>query len=132
MKRTRISFITLFLSLFLSVFCFVSCGGGETKPVAITVTQTVTAETTLLEVMQAEQDAGKLTFEVQNGMVSSINGTANTTNSFWMLYTTDENNANAEWGTYEWNGETLGSAVAGAETLVVVQGETYVWVYQTF
>ena len=131
MKRKFISLVTLFLAVICSALCFIACG-GENQPVAITAPQTVEEGTNLLDIMQEQKMAGELAFEIENGMIVEINGTKNTTNSFWMLYTSDEKNANAEWGTFEWKGETLGSAVAGADTLIVAQGETYVWVYQKF
>ena len=131
MKRKLISFVSLLTTVLLSVFCFVACG-DSVEPVAITVSQAVEEDTTLLEVMQEKKTTGELDFQIENGMIVQIGTTKNTTNSFWMLYTTDAENANAQWGTFEWNGETLGSAIVGADTLVVKQGETYVWVYTTF
>lgn len=131
MKRKLISFITLLATLLVSFFCLVACG-DTAEPVAITVSQTVAENTTLLEVMQEKKTAGELDFQMENGMVVQIGETKNGTNSYWMLYTTDKENANEQWGTFEWMGETLGSAILGADTLVVKQGETYVWVYQTF
>lgn len=131
MKRKILSFVTLLATVILSTFCLVACD-KEVQPVVITVSEPVTVETTLLDIMNERKTEGELQFEITNGMITSLNGTANTTNSYWMLYTSDASNANAEWGTYEYNGETLGSAVLGASALVVAQGETYVWVYQTF
>ena len=131
MKRKFTSFLSLVATLLLSLFCFFACN-ENVDPVAITISQTVGENATLLEVMQEQKSAGELDFEMENGMIVQIGETKNTTNSFWMLYTTDAENANAQWGTFEWNGETLGSAMFGAETLVVKQGETYVWVYQSF
>ncbi len=131
MKRKLISFITLLATLLVSFFCLVACG-DTAEPVAITVSQTVAENTTLLEVMQEKKRAGELDFQMENGMLVQIGETKNGTNSYWMLYTTDKENANEQWGTFEWKGETLGSAILGADTLVVKQGETYVWVYQTF
>ena len=131
MKRKFISFFSAVAVLLLSLFCLVGCN-ENVDPVVITISQTVSENTTLLEVMQEQKSAGELDFQMENGMVVQIGTTKNTTNSFWMLYTTDAENANAQWGTFEWNGEMLGSAILGAETLVVKQGETYVWVYQSF
>ena len=131
MKRKLISFVTLLATALLSVFCLVACG-DNVEPVVITVSQAVEENTTLLEVMQEKKTAGELDFQMENGMIVQIGETKNSTNSFWMLYTTDEANANTQWGTFAWKGETLGSAVLGADALVVKQGETYVWVYQSF
>ena len=131
MKRKFISFLTFLAILACSLFCFVACG-DNVEPVAITVFQAVEENTTLLEVMQKKKTAGEFDFQMENGMIVQIGETKNSTNSFWMLYTTDTENANTQWGTFVWKGETLGSAIAGADTLVVKQGETYVWVYQSF
>ncbi len=117
--------------LLFSLFCFVGCN-ENVEPVVITISQSVSENTTLLAVMQQQKNAGELDFEMENGMIVQIGEAKNTTNSFWMLYTTDTENANEQWGTFAWNGETLGSALLGAETLVVKQGEAYVWVYQSF
>ena len=130
MKRATIFLFSLILSL---AFClsFVACN-QEAKPVVITVSEEVADGTTLLAYMEDMQADGTISFSVQGGMVSEINGVENGTNSYWMLYTSDENNANTAWGTYEYEGQTLGSATLGAETLTVVGGEVYIWVYQSF
>ena len=115
---------------------FVSCK-DEVEPVVIDLTgATVEEGTTLLDVMEDIKEDGALTFEVTNGMVTSINGTANapTYNPCWMLYTSDDDPAvsNSAWGTYEYEGQTLASAALGADALMVKEGEIYVWVYVTF
>ena len=65
-------------------------------------------------------------------MVVSVNGIANADPSYWMLYTSDADNANAAWGTAEYKGEKYGSAMFGAEKLKIKNGEIYIWVYQSF
>lgn len=126
-------YLALLLCVLAAVFgvCFTACTPADPEPVAITVTQSTNDET-LLEYMQSEQTDGKLSFKFSDGMVTEINGVANTTKSYWMLYTDDQAHANTTWGTYDYNGETLGSATEGAGTLVVVDGCVYVWVYTTF
>ena len=116
---------------------FVACKDDEVKPVAIDLTNVAVAEgTTLLDVMEDLKEEGTLTFEVANGMITSINGKANsaTYNPCWMLYTSDDDPAvsNSAWGTYEYEGKTLASAALGADSLPVKSGEIYVWVYVTF
>ena len=98
----------------------------------VIVVENATQEQTLLSYMQDLQEEDVFSFTLQNGMVTKMNGTSNSTNSYWMLYTTDTENANTSWGTYEYNGETLGSAALGVGELVVKNGATYVWTYQTF
>ncbi len=94
----------------------------------------VTATTTVKDYMDKLAADEKVTFTVSGGMVTSINGQSNTFNfsSCWMLYTDDAEASNTDWGTYVHNGKTLGSAILGAEDLVVKDGCTYAWVYTTF
>ena len=40
--------------------------------------------------------------------------------------------ANAAWGTIEYNGNVYGSAVLGAESLIIKDGCMYIWVFQSF
>lgn len=124
--------LAVLLCVIAAVFgvCFIACNKNP-DPVAITVSEATDGET-LLEYMNGLEEDGTLKFTVNDGMVTSINGVSNTTNSYWMLYTSDSDNANTEWGTYEYNGQTLGSATLGAESLTVVNGCVYVWVYTTF
>ena len=91
-------------------------------------------EETLLSVMEDLQEEGLVNFTIQNGMVMGINGKDNPIDfsHCWMLYTSDEEMANAAWGEIEYNGEKLGSAVLGADSLPVLEGEVYVWYYQAF
>ena len=89
---------------------------------------------TLLQLMQDAKDDGKLAFEENGDMITSINGVANPADfsCCWMLYTSDAEMANNAWGTITVEGETLGSAIVGAESLPVVEGEIYVWEYVKF
>ena len=136
MKRSFTSIFVSLLLVLMSVF-FVSCKDDEVEPVAIDLTNVAVAEgTTLLDVMEDLKEEGALDFEAVNGMVTSINGTANsaTYNPCWMLYTSDDDPAisNSAWGTFEYKGQTLASAALGADSLPVKSGEIYVWVYVTF
>ena len=80
------------------------------------------------------KEDGKIEFSISGGMVTSIHGVENDAdyNPCWMLYTTDGEMSNTAWGTITYGDETLGSAVLGAEALVVAEGEIYVWSYQGF
>ncbi len=132
-KRLLISLICILAAVF--GVCFIACNQGNVdasdKQVAITVAG-ATENQTLANYMVGLEDKGELTFSIENGMITKINGVANTTNTYWMLYTDDSEHANSAWGTYEYNGKTLGSATLGAESLTVVNGCVYVWVYTTF
>ena len=94
----------------------------------------VDGEENLMSVMEELQTDGLMNFTVQAGMVTSINGKANPADfsSCWMLYTSDAEMSNSAWGEIDYNGEKLGSAVLGADILPVVEGEVYVWYYQSF
>ena len=92
----------------------------------------ITNDTTLLDYMNSLKQSGELEFEIANGMVVSVNGIANADPSYWMLYTSDADNANAAWGTAEYKGEKYGSAMFGADKLKIKNGEIYSWVYQSF
>ncbi len=142
MKRKFISFITLFLAAVLSAVYLVACGGGTAKAEVVETTDTLvvirvneTDETaTLFDVMNDLQEEGVLQFELSGTMLKSLNGTANPTDfsACWMLYTSDSEMGNDEWGTYDYNGTTLPSAILGGDALTVVAGAYYVWVYQAF
>ena len=90
------------------------------------------ADDTLEDYMDYLEEKGKLDYEEEDGMIISINGKKNTLNSYWMIYTSDENYSNSQWGTYEFKGKTLGSATLGATALPLNKDATYVLVYQTF
>lgn len=93
---------------------------------------------TLLDYMGKMSAEGKLTYETSGSgdfiMITSINGMSQKGSSYWMLYTNDttEGVASTEYGSYEYNGETLGMANFGAASLVVKDGCVYVWAYQAF
>ncbi|MBQ7948491.1 MAG: hypothetical protein IJ284_01900 [Clostridia bacterium] len=89
----------------------------------------------LVDIMKYLREKEALSFTTDaSGMVNAINGKANPADwSYcWMLYTSDGELSNTEWGTYTYKGETLGSAMFGAEALPVLEGEVYVWVYTKF
>ena len=89
---------------------------------------------TLLSLMEDLKEAEQLDFKMSGTMVTAINGVENTADfsGCWMLYTTDVEMANNAWGTISYNGKTLGSAIVGADSLLVTAGELYVWSYQSF
>lgn len=94
----------------------------------------ITDKTTLLDYMNALKKDGELEFEVSGGMITSINGIANPADysSCWMLYTSDDTQANTAWGTIKYTGGVYSSAVLGAEALVIKEGYVYIWSYVTF
>ena len=89
----------------------------------------------LIDVMQDLKTDGFLNFTKDaQGMVTAIHGKKNAADwsKCWMLYTSDAELSSTEWGGYDYNGVTLGSASFGADTLPVKKGEVYVWVYTSF
>ena len=130
------------LLIVLATFCLFSCGGGtvecsilETNEnrVVISVIDT-DGKATVTNCMEYLKGNTDFSYKISGGMVTEINGKANTADfsGCWLLYTSDTDMANAEWGTIEYNGETLGSAILGAESLIVEKDEIYVWEYVTF
>ena len=121
--KKLMKFTGLLLAFIVLVTSLTACtkpdgdGGKNENVVAITVTNV--ADNVTLEAYMNDSDVN---FKVSNGMVTEINGKANTTNSFWMLYTSDAENSNTAWGSYEHEGVTLGSAAVGAIELVVKNG----------
>lgn len=107
----------------------------QVEDVVITVSgeqMTLTDTTTLADYMLSLKSSGLIDYEIKDGMVTSINGTANKNSSYWMLYTSDADNANTAWGTVDYDGNTYGSAILGAESLVVKEGCLYIWSYTTY
>ena len=123
--------------------CFFSCKlTGEavvsvenSTPTQIVIkVEKVYSNTTLFDAMETLQKQGELTFKRSGTMLSELNGVANPIDfsACWLLYTSDREMSNDAWGTIDYNGETLGSAILGADSLLVLEGEIYVWEYQTF
>lgn len=75
-------------------------------------------------------------FVINNGMVVSINGIENASDwsACWMIYTDDyrEEFSNSAWGTIVYKEKTYNSTAFGAESQIVKDGCTYIFVYQTF
>ena len=139
MKRNFLSIVFAIILL----FCCFACNGGEGKCSLVTceenrvviLVEETDGKATLLNCMEslAEENAA-FTYTMEGGMITEINGKKNAVDfsSCWMLYTSDAEMSNTEWGTVEYEGESIGSAILGAESLVVTEGEVYIWVYQTF
>ena len=134
---------TLILMILVCVMLFTAC---QKEPLVIKDSDTcIVIKTTqeaiggktdmlLIDYMQQLVDEGVLTCTIENGMVTSINGTENPADfsSCWMLYTSDAENSNTAWGTVEYEGQTYGSAISGAEALVIKPDQMYIWVFQSF
>ena len=136
MKRKVVSLVSL-ISAVLALFSLVALAGCHKSPVTadVDVVIEVSAEQdgkTLLSVMEELQAAGELSFTVSDGMVVELNCTKQTPSNYWILYTSDKENANEQWGTFEYEGEVLGSAVSGAGELIVKEGCLYIWAFENF
>lgn len=139
MKRKIIVVVSF---LFLFVLCGCQPSGlshakysvESTENVVVITVEEVKDAKSLMDVMEQAKADGELTYETSDGMITSLNGKANPADwSYcWMLYTSDSSMASTVYGTYEYEGQTLGSAVLGAEALPVVDGGIYVWYYQAF
>ena len=129
--------LTLLLVTLTALMMFTACGKNkdplvisETDEFVVIKCQTDKEDLTLASYMDGLDDI----FLIENGMVVSINGIKNPADwSYcWMLYTDDEEMSNTAWGEIEYKDKVYGSAVLGAESLVVKNGKTYIWVYQGF
>ncbi len=131
MKKVLKSLVIVFIVSIL--FASVGCTKNEDE-VVLSVPQSYDVEDgeRLIDYMEYLSQKGKLDYEVKDGMVVSINGKENTLNSYWMIYVDLEEYSNTAWGEYEYKNEKLGSATLGVESLPLVSGATYVFVYQTF
>ena len=134
------------LSLLLVVmvlFSLIGCGGGtvECKMLSSTPTRVVftvnetNGQATVVDCMKyLSENVDGFSYKISNGMVTEINGKANTADfsGCWMLYTSDKELSNNAWGVTAYEGQTLGSAILGAEALIVTVGEIYAWEYAIF
>lgn len=132
MKKFFACVLTALFAL-LSVF-FLSCGEGNTTfaeydEVVKIVVQT-DEELSLKEYMDGLMQEGEFVYEIESGMVVSINGVSNT-DKYWMLYTDDIKNANTAYGVKH-EGKNYYSANYGAEALTVEDGHVYLWAYHGF
>ena len=125
------------VSLVLAALALLALAGCHTSSVTADVDVVIWATAkqdgmTLLAVMEELQEEGELSFTVSDGMITELNGTKQTPSSYWMLYTSDRENANEQWGTCEYEGEVLGSATLGAGELAVKAGCVYLWSFERF
>jgi hypothetical protein len=145
MKKTICKIAVLLMTLVLSACVFVGCGEeqGKAKAEVLEASENKVVikineaeeNATLISAMDYLKSEGKLQFEKSgDGMIMSINGVQNPADwsSCWMLYTSDSQMANMQWGTTEHNGQTYGSAILGAESLPVATGEIYIFVFESF
>ncbi len=128
MKKKCVLAIFVF-TLIACLFC-AACA-KDVKTVGIAVRDAAEGET-LKTYMDKMEERGEISYTIENGMVTSVNGIANAANSYWMLYTDDVENSDESWGVLEYDGKTCFSAKLGAEALHVKNGCVYVWSYESF
>ena len=135
--------VLLVMAVFAGMFLLTACQNeklvikdSDTYIVIKTTEKAIDGATdmTLMDYMETLNEKGELEFSISNGMITSINGIDNPADyiSCWMLYTSDADNANAAWGTAEYEGKEYGSAISGAETLIIKPDQLYIWVYKSF
>lgn len=143
MKKSINKLIAYLVVVFTVIFSYSAC--FRKPPLVLEVTETylvikvdneqipVAEDMTLLSYMEALKEEGNLTFETKDGMITAINGIENPADwsACWMLYTSDEENANTAWGEIEYEQSVYGSAMYGADQLKVKDSCLYIWVYQS-
>lgn len=129
--------IVALITLLVMAFCLSACNKdplviNESDTFVVVKVETDKTDLTLSQYMQSLTEYNE-NFEIVDGMVVSINGIKNASDwsSCWMLYTSDVDNANTGWGKIEYKGSVYGSAILGAESLIVKDGCLYIWVYQS-
>ena len=133
--KKKLTITALLLSLALTLFAIAACGGNDPEHIVLKPSEsemTITQTTTLQDYMDYLVDKGELEYEISGTFITSINGVANTTNSYWLLYTDDSANSDKSWGTLEYGGKTYNSATLGAADLIVASGCTYIWSFESF
>ncbi len=92
----------------------------------------------LYSVLEAMQKENKLTFagsESEYGYyITSVNGVEATDDHYWAVYTTlgtldGTSYSDAQWGAWEYEGNTLASASYGVSGLPMIEGEYYALVW---
>ena len=117
MKKTISKITLLFLVLVMSCVALIGCSqeqGSAKAEVLLSNNNKVVIKineaeenATLMSAMKYLKSEGKMQFEMSgDGMIQSINGVANPADwsACWMLYTSDSEMANMEWGTTEYDG----------------------------
>ena len=144
MKRKIISFFFLFVTAlgFSSCALFKPASEAsmlveltrESEHMLVIHVKEPSSGATVLDAMERLKESELLEYETAGTMIVSIDGVANAADysACWMLYTSDEECANEEWGAVEYDSQTYGSAVLGADALQLTDGELYIWVYETF
>ena len=129
--------LTALLLTLLLAFSFASCKKApvvinESDDYVVINVSGATQNQSLASFMASLEEYANI-FTIEDGMVVSINGLSNAPDwsACWMLYTNDEEFSDTSYS-IEYQGNVYGSALFGAESLIVKNGKTYIWVYLTF
>ena len=134
--------ITIFLLTLLCLLLGVACNQPTVKATVLETTEErivisigeASGEATLSQALDNLQKDGKLTFVVSGGMITSVNGKENRTESAssgysWMIYTSNTELSYSEYGSKTYENAVCYSAAFGADGLKVQQGETIILSY---
>lgn len=142
-KRILLTVVALALVL-AAVVGMVACTNKLVNPVQMKETEivipldsAVMADVSgkhLVDYLNVLQEKEFLTYDAPSGFVVTINDrTADSTKGeYWLIYTDDEENSDATWGTYEVEGKTYNSAKFGINDLPLKEGKTYVFMISKF
>lgn len=138
MKRFYKRSLSLLLTLMLALgaFSLISCKDEETDETTVAIFPSeevlaLTDSTTLVDYLSAMQEKGLITYEIANGMITSVNGKEQKGTYYWMIYTSDSAQSDAAWGEWEYDGKKYASASLGAESLIVKADYAYFLAYHS-
>lgn len=140
----RITLTVVALALVLAAVLGVVACAKLTNPVQMKETEVVIPLDTavmadisgkhLVDYLNVLTEKEFLTYDAPGGFVVTINDrTADSTKGeYWLIYTDDEENSDASWGTYDVDGKTYNSAKFGINDLPLKEGKTYVFMISKF
>ena len=107
---------------------------SATETLIVVKVEKTVGEETLADALALLQENGALTYKIENGMLSSLNGKTNAADfsSCWMVYSSDKEFTDTAWGTVSYKDMRLGSTIVGVEVLPLTDGEYYAFSYDTF
>ena len=143
MKKKTLAFFALVLVALTALFALVGCndeGSDKVKAKAVYTTETAVVlkvtetdgKATLEDAMKSAKEEGGFTYTGENStyglMITAINGLAAEGTYYWACYTTDKDNADTA-TKMTVDGVDYYYALAGASTLKVKTGASYLFVY---
>ena len=137
--KKKLTIASILFALICALCAFAACSKKDVDPVVLNTADTeytITDTSTLKDYMDYLKDKGEFNYSYSEGaygaFLESVNGVANTTNCYWMIYTDDTENSSTEWGSYDYDGKTLGSANFGISDMPLKENTIYVFAYQSF